>query len=86
MIGFAAGFAAGAVAYSKMTEEQRDGVADAVDSLLHRGRSGEITASVASGFGDVADAVTERVTDVADQASSTVAEKVDSDTPATTMS
>jgi hypothetical protein len=76
-IGFAAGFAAGAYTYSKLTEEQRAGVADTLNGLVNRGRSGDIAATVSSGVGNVADAVTERVTDAASAATDAVASKVE---------
>ncbi|CAN5422917.1 hypothetical protein BH23ACT3_BH23ACT3_06100 [soil metagenome] len=78
MIGFCAGFVAGAATYSVLTEQQRAGVADTLDSVLHRGRSGEVASSVSSGVGNVADAVTERVTEATTAATDAVAEKLES--------
>lgn len=77
MIGFAAGFAAGAYTYSKMTEEQRAGVTRQLDSMMHRGRSGDIAAAMGDGMGSIADAVTDRVAGAASTVTSAVAEKID---------
>lgn len=80
MIGFVAGFAAGAVVYSKLTEDQRaevsGKVADTFDSLLHTGRTGDVVQTVSSGVGNVADVATERVTEATEAVTSTVADKL----------
>jgi hypothetical protein len=78
MIGFCAGFVAGAATYSVLTEEQRAGVADTIDSVLHRGRTGDIASSVSTGVGNVADVATERVTDATTAATDAVAHKLES--------
>ena len=79
MIAFTTGFAAGAYTYSKLTEEQRAGVADQLDALVSRGRSGTIVATVRSGVGNVADVATDRVTDVADTVTAKLADTIDTD-------
>jgi acyl-CoA hydrolase len=83
MIGFAAGFVAGAATYSKLTEQQRAEVAETVESVLdqalHRGRTGDVASTVSSGVGNVADAVTGRVTDATSSATDAVASKIEGD-------
>lgn len=62
--GLMTGFAAGAYAYSKLTDQQRDAVAERLHGVVDRGRTGEVASSVSNAVGNVADASTERVTDL----------------------
>lgn len=84
-LGFTLGFVAGAFSYSKLTDEQRAGIADTIERLTSRGRTGRIAQTVRRGVGGVADVATDRVTDaaatVADAAASAISP--DEDAPAT---
>ncbi len=75
--GFALGFVTGAFVYSKLTPEQRAGIADTCQRLTTTGRTGRLAATVRRGVGEVADVATERVADatetVADAAASAIA-------------
>lgn len=77
--GFALGFAAGAYTFSKLTEQQRRGIADRVGSFASSGRTGRIADTVRRGVGDVADVATDRVTDVTEQATGAAAAALSAD-------
>jgi len=82
MIGFAAGFAAGTYAYSKMTAEQRREISDKLDklnTLVTQGRTGEVVNSVRKGVGDVADAMTDRVKGATEAAAEATTDAVSGD-------
>jgi hypothetical protein len=76
MIGFTAGFVAGAVVYSKLSHEQRAEIEAKFDELWSKGRTGEIRKTATDGVGDVADAVTARVADATETVTDVAADKV----------
>jgi hypothetical protein len=88
MMGFTAGFVAGAVVYSKLSHEQRAEIEAKFDELWSRGRTGDVRKTVTDGVGDVADAVTQRVTDATETVTDAAADKVASNgttTPTATI-
>lgn len=78
-IGFLLGFVAGAYVWSKLTEDQRAGIAERVDHFATTGRTGKIAASVRRGAGSVADVATERVTDATETFTGAAASKLSAD-------
>jgi hypothetical protein len=78
-LGFMVGFVAGAYTWSKLTEEQRAGLADKVDRLATTGRTGRIAQTFRSGVGDVADIATDRITDVSETVTDAAASVISSD-------
>ena len=78
-LGFTLGFVAGAYVFSKLTEEQRAGIADKIDQFAHTGRTGKITDTIRQGMGGVADVATERITDATETATDAAASAISSD-------
>lgn len=77
--GFVLGFAAGAYTYSKLTDEQRAGIADRIDRFATTGRTGKVADSIRRGVGGVADVATERVTEATDTVTDAAASAIASD-------
>jgi hypothetical protein len=80
--GFALGFVTGAFVYSKLTEEQRAGIADSCQRLATTGRTGRLATTLRRGVGEVADVATERVADVTETVTDAAASAISSDDPA----
>ena len=78
-LGFMLGFATGAYVYSKLTEEQRAGVAEKIDHLATTGRTGKIAGTFRQGVSGVADVATDRITDATETATDAAASVISSD-------
>ncbi|MFP5489017.1 MAG: hypothetical protein ACLGHQ_12005 [Acidimicrobiia bacterium] len=78
-LGFTLGFVSGAYAWSKLTEEQRAGIADKLDRFASTGRTAKIARTIRSGVGDVADVATGRITDATETVTDAAASAISSD-------